>query len=369
MSATATLTATKTKSAKGTVKTAVVGVGGYAGGELARLLLNHPKLAGSAPLFLGRMSEEKDAERVLLTSLHPQLAVGGDAPSHEVKAFSWQLLKDEGVNVIFLATPHEASREWVPELLAHNIRVVDLSGAWRLQHAENSAVYKLTDADPALAAKIQKEAVFGAPELHRAEIAGARLVANPGCYSTSIILALAPLVKAGLVDTNHGIIADSKSGVSGAGKAATAKTHFMHAADNLSAYAVFGHRHTGEILEQLGLNVDQVQFTPHLLPIPRGILSTVYVRLKNAMKPADVEAAFRSFYATSPLVRIHATPQLPQIQHVVRTNYCDIGFELSKDGKRLVIVSCLDNLLKGAAGQAVQNMNLMCGFEEAEGLL
>jgi N-acetyl-gamma-glutamyl-phosphate reductase len=257
----------------------------------------------------------------------------------------------------------------VPELLAHNIRVVDLSGAWRLQHAANSAVYKLTDADPALAAKIQKEAVFGSPELHRAEIAGARLVANPGCYSTSIILALAPLVKAGLLDLSHGIIADSKSGVSGAGKAATAKTHFMHAADNLSAYAVFGHRHTGEILEQLGLSVDQVQFTPHLLPIPRGILSTIYVRLKSTMKPGEIEAVFRSFYSTSPLVRIHATPGLPQIQHVVRTNYCDIGFELAKDGKRLVIVSCLDNLLKGAAVQAVQNMNLMCGFEEAEGLL
>jgi N-acetyl-gamma-glutamyl-phosphate reductase len=369
MSMTATLAATKQNAAKKTVQTAVIGVGGYAGGELARLLLNHPGLAGTAPLFLGRMSEEKDAERVLLTALHPQLAVGGNATSHEVKPFSWQLLKDEGVDVIFLATPHEASREWVPELLAHNIRVVDLSGAWRLQHGTNSAVYKLTDADPALAAKIQKEAVFGSPELHSSAIKTARLVANPGCYSTSIILALAPLAKAGLLDLNYGVIADSKSGVSGAGKAATAKTHFMHAADNLSAYAVFGHRHTGEILEQLGLSVDQVQFTPHLLPIPRGILSTIYVRLKSEMKPAEVEAAFRSFYSASPFVRIHATPGLPQIQHVVRTNYCDIGFELGKDGKRLVIVSCLDNLLKGAAGQAVQNMNLMCGFEEAEGLL
>jgi N-acetyl-gamma-glutamyl-phosphate reductase len=367
---TATFAEKNSGSAKGTVKTAVVGVGGYAGGELARLLLNHPKLAGTAPLFLGRMAgENEETGHVMLESLHPQLALGGASAQHEVKALSWKLLKDEGVEAIFLATPHEASREWVPQLLAHNIRVIDLSGAWRLQHAANSAVYKLTDADPALAAKIQKEAVFGSPELHRAEIAGARLVANPGCYSTSIILALAPLVKAGLLDLGHGVIADSKSGVSGAGKAATAKTHFMHAADNFSAYAVFGHRHTGEILEQLGLGADQVQFTPHLLPIPRGILSTIYVRLKNAMKPAEVEATFRSFYATSPLVRIHATSQLPQIQHVVRTNYCDIGFELAKDGKRLVIVSCLDNLLKGAAGQAVQNMNLMCGFEEAEGLL
>ena len=367
MSATATLSATKTSSAKTTVKTAVAGVGGYAGGELARLLLNHPKLAGNAPLFLGRMADGTEGSNVTLESIHPQLALGANAAQHVVKPLSWQLLADEGVDVIFLATPHEASREWVPAILERGIRVVDLSGAWRLQNDANRAVYKLTDEDPALAAALQKEAVFGSPELHRAEIATARLVANPGCYSTSIILALAPLV--GLIDADHGIIADSKSGVSGAGKGATAKTHFMYAADNLSAYAVFGHRHTGEILEQLGLDVDQVQFTPHLLPIPRGILSTIYVRLKNAMKPAEVEAVLRSFYATSPLVRIHATPQLPQIQHVVRTNYCDIGFELGKDGKRLVIVSCLDNLLKGAAGQAVQNMNLMCGFEEAEGLL
>jgi N-acetyl-gamma-glutamyl-phosphate reductase len=365
-----TLTETKQSAAKKTVKTAVVGVGGYAGGELARLLLNHPKLTGTAPLFLGRMADgREETEKVLLESIHPQLSLGANAVQHEVKSLSWKLLADEGVDLIFLATPHEASREWVPELLSRGLRVIDLSGAWRLQSDANRAVYKLEDADAALAAKIQKEAIFGSPELHRAEITGARLVANPGCYSTSIILALAPLVKAGIVDVQHGIIADSKSGVSGAGKAANAKTHFMYAADNLSAYAVFGHRHTGEIVEQLGLSVDDIQFTPHLLPIPRGILSTIYVRLKSVMKPAEVEAAYRSFYAASPMVRMHATPNLPQIQHVVRTNYCDIGFEMSKDAKKLVIVSCLDNLLKGAAGQAVQNMNLMYGFEEAEGLL
>jgi N-acetyl-gamma-glutamyl-phosphate reductase len=179
---------------------------------------------------------------------------------------------------------------------------------------------------------------------------------------------LAPLLRAGLVDLDHGIVCDAKSGVSGAGKAATAKTHFMYAADNLSAYAVFGHRHTGEMLEQLGLTSDQIQFTPHLLPIPRGILSTIYVRLAERTEPEQIEACLRSFYATSPMVRIHATPNLPQIQHVVRTNYCDLGFELAKDGKRLVLVSCLDNLLKGASGQAVQNMNVMCGWNEAEGL-
>jgi N-acetyl-gamma-glutamyl-phosphate reductase len=219
-----------------------------------------------------------------------------------------------------------------------------------------------------LAEKLQAEAVFGSPELHRAEIVGARLVANPGCYATSIILALAPLVRAGLVDLDHGIVCDAKSGVSGAGKAATAKTHFMYAAENLSAYAIFGHRHTGEMLEQLGLTSDQIQFTPHLLPIPRGILSTIYLRLAERTTPEEIEACLRAFYEHSPMVRVHATPDLPQIQNVVRTNYCDIGFELAKDGKRLVIVSCLDNLLKGAAGQAVQNMNVMCGWNESEGL-
>ena len=236
-----------------------------------------------------------------------------------------------------------------------------------MQHTENRAVYNLTDANPTLAETIQRESVFGAPELHAEAIAKARLVANPGCYSTSIILALAPIVS--LIDLDHGVIADSKSGVSGAGKAATAKTHFMYAADNLSAYSVFGHRHTGELLEQLHLTNDQIQFTPHLLPIPRGILSTIYVRLAKPSTPEAIQQTLTTFYAGHKLVRIHPTPNLPQIQHVVRTNYCDIGFQLASDGRRLVLVSCLDNLLKGAAGQAVQNMNLMFGWDESEGLL
>ena len=172
-----------------------------------------------------------------------------------------------------------------------------------------------------------------------------------------------------MVDIAHGIICDAKSGVSGAGKAPTANTHFMHAADNLSAYSVFGHRHTGELLEQLQLTSDQIQFTPHLLPIPRGILSTIYLRLKTPANAADITAAFQNFYEHSPLVRLHATPRLPQIQHVVRTSFCDLGFALAADGKRLILVSCLDNLLKGASSQAVQNMNLMCGWNEQEGLL
>jgi N-acetyl-gamma-glutamyl-phosphate reductase len=351
-----------------TVRTAVAGVGGYAGGELARLLLAHPRLAHTKPLFLGRVADESATGRVPLEQVQPQLALGQGQKQPEVVAFNWELIRDFGTEIVFLALPHDNSRQWAPEWLDHGVRVIDLSGAWRLDDEVNRAVYKLHDAEPARGQALQNEAVYGSPELHREEIATARLVANPGCYATSIILALAPLLRAGLVDVEHGIVCDAKSGVSGAGKAATAKTHFMYAADNLSAYSVFGHRHTGEMLEQLGLTADQIQFTPHLLPIPRGILSTIYVRLAERAEPEEIEACLRSFYASSPMVRVHATPELPQIQHVVRTNYCDLGFELAKDGRRLVLVSCLDNLLKGASGQAVQNMNVMCCWEESEGL-
>jgi len=360
----------KAVQARASVRTAVAGVGGYAGGELARLLLNHPRLAETKPLFLGRVADESATGRVALESIQPQLALGEGKKLPEVRAFSWELIREMGTEVVFLALPHENSREWAPEWLEHGVKVIDLSGAWRLDEATNRAVYKLHDKDAALGEALQREAVYGCPELNREQIANAktRLVANPGCYATSVILALKPLLAAGLVDVEHGIICDAKSGVSGAGKAATAKTHFMYAADNLSAYAVFGHRHTGEMLEQLGLGAEQIQFTPHLLPIPRGILTTIYVRLSKRTEPEEVEACLRAFYAASPLVRVHATPNLPQIQHVVRTNYCDLGFELAMDKQRLVVVSCLDNLLKGAAGQAVQNMNVVCGWDEAEGL-
>jgi N-acetyl-gamma-glutamyl-phosphate reductase len=352
-----------------TVRTAVAGVGGYAGGELARLLLAHPRLRDSAPLFLGRIADDSPSGRVPLEHVHPHLALGNGQKQPEIFKFSWDLIRDEEIEMVFLALPHETSRECVPAWLDHGIRVIDLSGAWRLQQQANRAVYKLEDADPVQGAILQAEAVFGSPELHRACIATARLVANPGCYSTSIILALAPLTRAGLVDLDHGIVCDAKSGVSGAGKKATEKTHFMYAADNLSAYAVFSHRHTGEMLEQLSLTESQIQFTPHLLPIPRGILSTIYLRLAEPSTSAAIETCFREFYRGSPMVRIHAANDLPQIQTVVRTNFCDVGFTLAADGKRLVLVSCLDNLLKGASGQAVQNMNLMCGWKEEEGLL
>jgi len=343
---------------------AVLGVSGYAGAELARLLLRHPRLAGTSPLFLGREGSKREP----LTAAHPQLA-GLSQDQLCVEPFSWELLAARGVRFLFLATPHEQSREMAPEALSHGLRVIDLSGAWRLEYPANRAVYKFSDKDPAVAAKTQVAAVYGMPELHRAAIAGAELVANPGCYSTTIILALKPLIAAGWIDLEHGIVCDAKSGVSGAGKAPTAKTHFMHAADNLSAYGLFGHRHTGELLEQLNVAADDIAFTPHLLPIPRGIMATTYFRFRERHSAEKIEACLRSFYTESPMVRVHAAGSLPQIQHVVRTNFCDLGFQLGPDGRRCIVISCLDNLLKGAAGQAVQNLNVMCGWQETEGLL
>jgi N-acetyl-gamma-glutamyl-phosphate reductase len=338
------------------LKTAVIGATGYAGFELARLLMRHPKV--DTPVFLTR--EERDAQR--LEDFYPQVT-GTD---YKLEAFSWERLKN--VDLLFMATPHELSRVLIPDALQKGLRVVDLSGAWRLKQSKNRAVYGFHDEKPEAAAKLDGSAVYGLPELHREQIVDAQLVANPGCYATSVIVALAPLMKAGIVDAEHGVVCDAKSGVSGAGKAPTQKTHFVEVSDNLSAYSVFGHRHTGEILEQVGLKADQLIFTPHLLPIPRGILSTMYLRLKQPATAAAIEKIFRDFYKGAEWIRVFAAGKLPQIQFSVRTNYCDVGFALAEDGKRLIVVSCLDNLMKGAAGQALQNMNVMYGWSEREGL-
>ena len=353
----------------GSVQTAVIGVGGYAGMELARLLLRHPHLRDKAPVFAGRPGPNGAAQELVpLTAVHPQLMDNNGSSGLMIEPFSWQLLERRGVEMLFLATPHEQSREWAPEALERGLRVIDLSGAWRLSQAENRSVYQFEDEGSQIAADVQTRSVYGMPELHRDEIRDAQLVANPGCYATAVILALKPLIERGWVDADRGIVCDAKSGVSGAGKAPTAKTHFMHAANNLSAYGVFGHRHTGELLEQLELTQEQIVFTPHLLPIPRGILSTMYLWFSKPKRADEVERAFREFFAESPMVRVFGSGRLPQIQYSVHTNYCDIGFQLAPDGRRCVIVSCLDNLLKGAASQAVQNLNLMCGWDEAEGL-
>src|SRR5271169_6218312 len=343
------------------LKSAVLGASGYSGLELMRILERHPRL--EKPVLLRREGGSDGATD--LAEIFPELSGNGGYPR---RPLSWPELKRQGVQLFFLATPHEASRSLVPEAIAQGLRVIDLSGAWRLKQAQHRAIYSFEDADAATAAELTAKAVYGLPELNGDRIAAAQLVANPGCFATSVILALAPLLHAGLVDREHGIISDSKSGVSGAGKAPTSRTHFVSVADNLSAYSVFEHRHVGEMVEQLKLDAGQMTFTPHLLPIPRGILSTIYVYLNRAMTSAEVESCLRDFYSGRHWVRVFAAPKLPQLQFSLHTNYCDLGFCLAEDGRRLVLVSCVDNLLKGAAGQAVQNMNLMYGWNEEEGL-
>ena len=345
----------------GRLKTAVLGATGYAGVELTKLLLAHPRV--EKPILLRRSNgSQADSD---LDDLFPEVAGSEGCHFHPL---DWPALKRQDVKLLFCATPHEVSRSLVPEAIAGGLRVIDLSGAWRLRQERNRAIYGFRDQDAVTASELTRKTVYGLPELNGHRLLDAGLVANPGCYATSIILALAPLLKAELVDREHGIICDSKSGVSGAGKEPTDRTHFVSVANNLSAYSVFNHRHCGEIIEQLELDSSDLVFTPHLLPIPRGILSTIYVRMTRATTSAEIEACYREFYAGKRWVRVFATPRLPQIRFALFTNYCDLGFCLSEDSRRLVIVSCIDNLLKGAAGQAIQNMNSMYGWKEEEGL-
>ena len=276
----------------GKLKTAILGATGYSGFELARILLRHPQV--ETPVMLQRSGE---ASATNLADMYPAISGNGGYP---MRPLSWTELQRQAIDLLFLATPHEVSRSLVPEAIAHGMRVIDLSGAWRLREAQHRAVYGFHDANAATAAELTEKAVYGLPELNGDRLPGAALVANPGCYATSVILALAPLLAADVIDREKGIISDSKSGVSGAGKEATARTHFVSVADNLSAYSVFAHRHVGEILEQLKLNDGELIFTPHLLPIPRGILSTIYVHLKHETKPAEVEHAFTISIPASP---------------------------------------------------------------------
>ncbi len=338
---------------------AIFGATGYSGLELVRLLARHP--GAKRPILLRRKSESDSCGD--LAEVYPQLAGNGGFP---LESFSWEGLQAVGVDVIFFATPPEFSREFVPEAIEEGFRVVDLSGAWRLKSPETRKVYEL--AHEGEHAELDDAAVYGLPELYPDAIQGAGLLANPGCYATSIILALTPWVRAGFVDIEHGIVCDAKSGVSGAGKTPSAKTHFVEVDGDFSAYSVFGHRHTGEVLEHLGISDGSLQFTPHLLPIPRGILSTIYLKLAKPVSAEGLGQSLREYYAGKPWVRVFGAARLPQIKFSLNTNYCDIGFSVSPDGNRVVLISCLDNLLKGAAGQAVQNMNLMFGFDERAGL-
>jgi N-acetyl-gamma-glutamyl-phosphate reductase len=336
---------------------AVIGVTGYTGFELATLLLRHPGIG--KPTFYVR---ETNGARCL-SEMFPQLRGWGEA---SLQPLSLEAITGSNAGTAFLATPHEVSAELAPRLLDAGLRVIDLSGAFRFASADTySAWYKL----PTPHASRLGEAVYGLPELYADRIKTAKLIANPGCYATSVILALRPLQEAGLLAVGHTVVCDCKSGASGAGKEPRRDLHFVEVDGNFRAYNLFTHRHTPEILEHTGLSESQVVFSTHLLPIPRGILSSIYVTLAKHQTRQDIETLFRKFYAGHSLIRIHPAGTLPEVQHIIKTNFCDIGFALHADGKRLVLVSCLDNLGKGAAGQAVQNLNLTLGLEERTGLV
>ena len=329
----------------------VVGFRGYSGAELVRLLAHHRQVE---PVLL---EHRKDFEE------RPKPA---NARQPARVAFSPGAVKSENLEVVFLATPAEVSMELAPELLATGVKVIDLSGAFRFSDpAEYSRWYK----EPHTAPGLLGEAVYGLPEFCRRRIAGARLIANPGCYPTAANLALQPLVASGVIERSAGIVCDAKSGVSGAGRKVTLKTSFCEVTDNFSAYSVLDHRHVPEILAVSKLAESDLSFTAHLLPIDRGILETIYFRARNISSAAGLMAIYSERYRNEPFVRLYEPGTLPDIRGVDRTNFCDIGVRFDAATGRAVVVSAIDNLVKGAAGQAIQNMNLMLGFEETEGLL
>jgi N-acetyl-gamma-glutamyl-phosphate reductase len=336
---------------------AVLGVTGYTGFELATLLLRHPEI--QSPTFYVRETNGFHC----LSQLFPQLRARGEAP---LRPLALDAVISSSAGTAFLATPHEVSAAYVPPLCDAGLRVVDLSGAFRFSSADTfSSWYEL----PAPHADRLGNAVYGLPELYADEIRTANLVANPGCYATSVILALRPLVRAGRLEPSQSVICDCKSGASGAGKEPRRDLHFVEVGENFRAYNLFSHRHTPEILEHTGIPESQLVFATHLLPVARGILSTIYVTLASPQTPENIEKLYREAFAGKPMVRIWSAGKLPELQHVTNTNFCDIGFTLDKAGKRLIVVSCLDNLGKGAAGQAIQNFNLMMGFKEQAGLI
>jgi N-acetyl-gamma-glutamyl-phosphate reductase len=330
----------------------VVGFRGYSGAELVRLLARHP----GVELFL--LEHRADAEAETIAPL-------GQKPPKTISATP-EAIKLEKLDLVFLATPAEVSMELARSVLATGAKVIDLSGAFRLRDAEtHSRWYKQRHTAPDLLA----EAAYGLPEFHREKIRGARLVANPGCYPTAANLAIRPLIDAQVVDRGRGIICDAKSGVSGAGRKPSLKTSFCEVAGNFSAYGILDHRHVPEVLQNSGLGERELTFTAHLLPIERGILETIYVRTQRVEKAVDLLAIYEEFYADEPFVRLYAPGKVPDLHAVNYTNFCDIGFVFDPESQRAIIVVAEDNLVKGAAGQAIQNMNLLLGFPETEALL
>ena len=338
------------------LRAAIVGASGYTGGELARLLCSHPSVDIT-------IATSRQYEGQKLAQIYPHLRDKVDLVCQNLTA---QEIAEQA-DFIFCAVPHKTAMDIVPAFLQQGKKVVDLSADFRLKDV---AVYEEWY-QPHSAAELLAEAIYGLPEIYRDEIRQARLVANPGCYPTSITLALAPLLKTGLIDTNS-IIIDSKSGTSGAGRAAQVGTLFCEVTDGFRPYKVGGtHRHIPEIeqnLSELSGSSLQVSFTPHLLPISRGILSTIYVNLVDKTGIEELHALYQQMYGEEYFVRILEPGSVPATQQVRGSNYCDISLSLDTRTGRLIIVSAIDNIVKGASGQAVQNMNLMCGFSEDAGL-
>lgn len=324
------------------VRVGVAGATGYTGVELLRLLGRHPGVRIAAA-----MGSPGAAPRHV-----PALRSLWDAP---VQGLDIEALAD-GTDAVFLALPEHAAAEVAPALLARGKRVFDLSGAFRLRDAGlRQRWYPTTIEQPA-------SVVYGLTERNRDLLRDSTLVACAGCYPTAAILALQPLLQAGLI--GQPIIIDAKSGVSGAGKTPTERTHFSECHDSLSAYGVFNHRHAAEIEQELDT---PVTFVPHLLPIDRGILETIYATLQPDVDEAAIAAALHAAYDDSPFVRLTGG-DLPEIKHVAHSNFCDIGWKVNPATRQLVLVVCIDNLVKGAAGQAVQNFNVAFGFDERLGL-
>jgi N-acetyl-gamma-glutamyl-phosphate reductase len=343
---TATSSSSSRPGAAGTpvARVAIAGATGYAGQELVRILARHPAVRLTAAMSSATTSAPR-----------PMPALARIWDGAVVPLDVEQLAA--GADVVFLALPEAASAELAPQLLERGPRVIDLSGAFRIRgDAERQRWYPATPALPA-------GTVYGLSEGHQHEIAQARLVSNPGCYPTAALLALEPLAAAGVLDGP--IVIDAKSGLSGAGKAATERTHFSENHGSVAAYGVFSHRHTAEIEQELS---SAVTFVPHLVPLDRGILETIYVPLRRGTTAARVTELLQTAYADAPFVRLTGDA-LPEIKHVAHTNFCDIGWKVDEERARIVLVAVIDNLVKGAAGSAVQNLNILLGLDERTGLL
>ena len=328
------------------IRVGVAGATGFAGQELVGLLARHPHVHLEAAMS----SSADSAARPL-----PRLARIWNGA---VEPLDRDRLA-RAANLVFLAVPENAAADLAPPLLAAGVRVIDLSGAFRIRDdAARSRWYPATKALP-------EGAAYGLTEHYKSDVRDASLVANPGCYPTAALLALLPLGKAGLLDTSAGVVIDAKSGISGAGRAPSDRTHFSENHGSVAAYGVFGHRHVAEMEQELGASVT---FVPHLVPLDRGILETIYVKVRPGVTGEQIADVFTQAYRDEPFIRLTGDA-LPEIKHVAWTNFCDLGWRLDSGSGRLVIVACLDNLVKGAAGQALQNFNVACGFDERTGLL